>query len=263
MRITYRNKNITQYWEERWAKIEADSSIENKNIYPLKYSEILLRRNDGKVLEAGCGMGRLVRYYKSRQYDIVGMDFVKAAIGKLKSVDPQLWLNIGDVKQLPYKSDSFKYVLAFGLFHSLQDNLQRAIEETHRILKPGGKICASMRADNIQTRLTDWLAERQVRKSGESNRKKEFHKLNVSKSEMSKMFGKTGFEVEDIFPAENMPALYKFSMFRAKDHKQFNETVARREGYRLSGTGKFLQKTVMKLCPDQFCNLFVLVATKK
>ena len=59
-----------------------------------------------------------------------------------------------------------------------------------------------------------------------------------------------------------MPFLYKFKFFRYKTHKIFNESIARNEGYRLSFFGDILQFIIMKLFPNQFCNVFVVIAKK-
>ncbi len=262
MRITYRNINNKDYWNNRWEDIPADEPMINTDVYPLKYSEMLLKNNDGQILEAGCGNGRILRYYHNLGYDIVGFDFIKVAIDKLKITDPTLQVDVGDITKLKYKNKSFKYLLAFGLYHNLENGLEDAIRETHRVLKNNGKVCASFRADNIQTRLTDWLTNRRSKTTG-SNQPPVFHKMNLTKNEFSSLFNKNGFEIENIYPVENMPILYKFSFFRAQSHKEFNENIARSEGYRLSRFGQKLQNMLMKYFPNQFCNIYVLIAHKK
>ena len=152
--------------------------------------------------------------------------------------------------------------LAFGLYHNLEDGLEEAISETNRVLKKNGRVCASFRSDNIQTRLTDWLTRKRS-KSKVENDNLVFHKMNLTKSEFSSLFIKYGFEIENIYPVENMPILYKFSFFRSKLHKNFNENIARSEGYRLSKFGQLLQNILMKCFPNQFCNIYVLIARKK
>ena len=87
------------------------------------------------------------------------MDFIEVAIEKLKEIDSTLKVEVGDITALRFGSKSFKYILAFGLYHNLEHGLDQAIEETYRILEDGGSVCASFRADNIQTKLTDWLTE--------------------------------------------------------------------------------------------------------
>ncbi len=262
MRITYRNHDVKEYWTSRWADIPADQPMENKNVYPLKYAEETIKDRNAKVLEAGCGAGRILRYYHNQGVDIVGIDFIKVAIDKLKETKSGLKVEVGDITNLCFDDQSFKYVLAFGLYHNLENGLDQAINETYRILKNGGSVCASFRADNIQTKLTDWLTMRRSKNSNDIGRGHIFHKMNLTRREFEQLFEKAGFTIGSVTPVENMPILYKFTFFRAADHKNFNENIARSEGYRLSRFGQWLQNMLMSFFPDQFCNIYVLIGHK-
>ncbi len=260
MRITYRSKGVKEYWAARWEDIPVDAPMENVGVYPLKYAEMTVKHRDGRILEAGCGAGRILRYYHDRGYDIVGIDFIEVAIEKLKAIDPSLQVAVGDITHLQFDDTSFDYVLAFGLYHNLEHGLDKAIQETHRILKPGGAVCASYRADNLQTRLTDWLTERRATTKSGSNLV--FHKMNLTRTEYESIFRRAGFHIDFIGPVENMPILYKFRFFRGAGHKKFDENRARAEGYRLSWFGQRLQNIMMRYFPDQFCNIYVLIGRK-
>lgn len=261
MRITYRYADNKEYWTKRWADIPPDEPMENHNVYPLKYAELAVTANDGPILEAGCGAGRILRHYHEHGFDITGIDFIDVAVEKLKAADPTLKVEVGDITQLRFADQSFKYVLAFGLYHNLENTLEQAVQETRRVLQVGGVVCASFRADNIQTRLTDWLTERRrkVRRPGEP---RAFHKMNLTRGEYTSLFTRAGFVIDAVYSVENMPILYKFAIFRAASHRKFDENKARKEGYRLSIPGQFLQNLLMRLLPDQFCNIYVLIARR-
>jgi len=259
LRITYRSLNVKDYWTSRWADIPADEPMGNNQIYPLKYAEQIVKNRKGKILEAGCGAGRLVRYYHNNGLNITGVDYIEVAIEKLKKSDKDLKVEVGDITGLRFDEESFKYILAFGLYHNLEHDLVEAIRESYRVLEKGGSLCASFRADNIQTKLTDWITKRNSKKNIDSY---EFHKMNLTRSEFRNAFENEGFNIESIMPVENMPILYKFSFFRATSHKVFDENIARAEGYRLSWFGKLLQNFLMRFFPNQFCNIYVLIAHK-
>jgi len=262
MRVTYRQQNVRDYWTKRWDCIPADAPMENTDIYPLKYAELTIKSKDGRILEAGCGAGRILRYYNNRGYDIVGIDFVKGAVEKLKEIDPGLNVEVGDITRLRFGENSFKYILSFGLYHNLEHGLDKALRETYRVLEPGGGVCASFRADNIQTRLTDWLADYRNKKKAGITHATEFHKMNLKRSEFVDIFNRAGFKVGKVFHVENMPIFYKFRFFRSQSHKTFNENLARAEGYRLSPFGNTIQKILIRYFPDQFCNIYVAIAQK-
>jgi SAM-dependent methyltransferase len=263
MRITYRARGVKEYWTARWDEIPADAPMENPDVYPLKYAQMTVKDKTGKILEAGCGAGRILRYYHDRGYDIIGIDFIDVAIGKLKEIDLTLKAEVGDITNLRFADQSFRYVLAFGLYHNLEHGLDKAIQETHRVLEQGGLVCASFRADNIQTRLTDRLADKKTKNKDGESKMRSFHKMNLTRSEYEQLFTKAGFAIDFVGPVENMPILYKFAFFRSASHKQFDENKARAEGYRLSWIGQRMQNFLMRYFPDQFCNIYVLIARKE
>ena len=263
MRMTYRAQGVKEYWTARWDDIPADTPMENLNVYPLKYADMTVSDKSGKILEAGCGAGRILRYYHDRGYNIIGIDFIDIAIKKLKEIDPSLHVEVGDITCLRFADETFKYILAFGLYHNLADRLDKAIQETYRVLEKNGVVCASFRADNIQTWLTDKLSEKKAKNRASENKTQSFHKMNLKRSEFEQLFTSVGFIVDFIGPVENMPILYKFQIFRSASHKIFDENKARAEGYRLSWFGQMLQDFLMKFFPDQFCNIYVLIAHKE
>lgn len=62
MRITYRTRGVKEYWTARWDEIPADVPMENASTYPLKYAQMTVKGKEGRILEAGCGAGRVLRY---------------------------------------------------------------------------------------------------------------------------------------------------------------------------------------------------------
>lgn len=256
MRITYRNRDNKKYWTDRWSKILPDSPMSNKNLYPLKYVENLITSNDGPILEAGCSAGRILRYYHEKGYNITGIDYIEVLINKLRAIDSTLNVETGDIKHLRFADASFKYVLAFGLYHNIEHKLDVTISETARVLQTGGSVCASFRADNIQTRIIDWLADRKSQQNGKLS-EKIFHKMNFSKDEIISLFKGAGFLIESVSPVENMPFLYKFEFFRSRTNKEFDEHKFRADGCQLSFIGQAIQFFLIKFFPDQFCNIYV------
>ena len=258
MRTTYRSSGVKEYWTSRWSDIPADFAMTNPDAYPLKYALQAVSSNDGPILEAGCGAGRILRYFHQHGYDITGIDFVEVAVRKLQEADRALKVEVGDIAYLRFADEEFRYLLAFGLYHNLEHTLEKAVKESWRVLQVGGFICASFRADNLQTRLSDWLAARKCGKSKQA----EFHKLNLTRREFLSLFERAGFVIDTVSPVENMPILYRFSYFRSHSHKVFDENKARAEGYCLSALGQVLQKYLMRFFADQFCNIYVLIARK-
>jgi len=261
MRITYRTHHNLEYWTRRWDAVAVDDPMENLGKYPLKYAVEATSMRSGSILEAGCGSGRILRYFHQKGFEITGVDFVPSVISRLKDADDSLVVMPGDIMDLDFENESFDVVLAYGLYHNLQiSNFKKALIETYRVMKSGGLLSASCRADNIENRINDWYANK---RSNSNKAGLKFHKINLSKKEFKGILQEAGFEILTIDHVENMPILYKFRFFRHPQHKNFDENKGRREGYRLSSLGSLIQKLLMKVAPSQFCNVNVILARKK
>ena len=256
MRATYRSHGGNRdYWRQRWEAIEADGTTLNLARYPGRYAEAALARASGAVLEAGCGAGRVLRYYHEQGRPIVGLDFIEGPLHKLHGADRTLPLLAGDITQLPFVGSAFGCVLAFGLYHNLENGLNDALLETRRVLTRSGVLCASFRADNLQNRILDTLSDADGSRAGTH-----FHKMNYTEAEVRRSLSTAGFVVTDLEYVQNMPFLHKLALFRRRqDH--FDEHRARAKGYQLSTLGEALQRTSMKLWPRHFCNVYVATAT--
>ncbi|WP_461209864.1 class I SAM-dependent methyltransferase [Desulfocurvus sp. DL9XJH121] len=262
MRITYRGKSNKEYWEKRWAAVPVDEPMDAADTYPLRYALMAeaMAGEGARILEAGCGAGRIMRFFKNKGCKIEGMDFVASVIETLKQADPDLDVEQGNITGLRYADESFDCVLAFGLYHNLPpDILERALAETHRVLAPGGVLCASFRCDNMTTRIMDRIRERE---SPSDPCAREFHKLNLTEAEFRAVLRRGGFCVDSMHYVVNMPVLYKFCIFRHKRHKVFDEHLMRREGARLNAAGSLLQAVMMRVMPGQYCNIFVALVVR-
>lgn len=272
MRKTYRQTSVHKYWENRWSAVPIDEPMKNTSVYPLNSSLLALHygnwdKHDIRILEAGCGLGRIVRFFHDRDYEIKGVDFSENAIGKIKTDHPDLDVSVENVLALNVRDEIFTHVLAFGLYHNFEESdLTRAINETHRILKTNGILCASFRADNINNLLLDKFLNsplgRHGHRTGNDNTLKIFHKINLSEKELRIIFEDNGFEVLEIKSVVNMPLLYKFSMFRHKEQKEFDEKESRNVGYKLNLVGRMLFNFMFGIAPKHFCNLYCVVARK-
>ncbi len=258
MRISYRAHGGSQdYWQRRWDDVAVDSGDINLDRYPGRYAEQAMKALDieGPILEAGCGAGRVLRHYHDQGADIIGMDFITSVLHAIHREDAGIPLAAGDIRKLPFSDDTFAAVLAFGLYHGLESGLEEALAETRRVMKTGGVLCASMRLDNLQNRMTDRMAAK-----GAGDGPKSFHKLNLTAGEVRSLISAAGFEIEAIDYVENMSFLYKYPALRHASQRKFQESEARGAGYRFNLVGNALQRTALVLAPAQMANLTVFTA---
>ncbi|MFC1612616.1 class I SAM-dependent methyltransferase [Patescibacteria group bacterium] len=100
-----------------------------------------------KVLDIAVGTGWTTEQFCRAGADVTAIDLTPRAveITKRRLALNNLYANVieGDQENLQFPDESFDYVMAWGcLMHS--PNTQKAINEIHRVLKPGGKTGAMM-----------------------------------------------------------------------------------------------------------------------
>lgn len=262
MRKVFRDKINSDYWEDRWANSGVDEDgFKNENIYPIKYSNEIIKNGD-KILEAGCGAGRVYFHYKNKKFDIKGIEYSKNAIENILAKDSNAEVIEGSITDLPYENNSFDCVLAFGLYHNIENEneLQKSFHETYRVLTSGGHLVASVRFDSLENNIVENI----MQKRGKNKKFDKFHRWHFSLADMKK-FLDPGMEIEKVYYARNVSFLFKYDFFRKNSLKSstFSESKARSGGFELNFFGNLVDKILHGLFPQLFSNLLVIIAKKK
>lgn len=129
-------------WTQEWQNLSPNSEIQMWDYFGgrpwiLKYSPRF-----GKVLEAGCGLGRYVFYLSHLGVDIAGLDFSRDTIDFLlrwqKKYNYEIPFEVGDVKRLNYDDNSLSGYLSFGVVEHFIEGPHIPLKEAFRVLRPGG-----------------------------------------------------------------------------------------------------------------------------
>ncbi len=97
-----------------------------------------------RVLDLGCGSGRVSKYPLQRGARVLGCDLSRTALRELQenlSAQTGLWISQGDARHLPFKDRSFHAVIfAFAGIDFIYPEAGRvaALREIERVLLPGG-----------------------------------------------------------------------------------------------------------------------------
>jgi SAM-dependent methyltransferase len=97
----------------------------------------------GRVLDVGCGEGRLPRDLKRLGYDVIGIDGSETLIAFAREADPDGDYRVADAADLPLPDGSVRLVTAFMSLHDV-DDLEAAAAEAARVLEPGGHLCLAI-----------------------------------------------------------------------------------------------------------------------
>lgn len=103
----------------------------------------LLPPPSGQVLDLGCGEGRFPRDLQAGGYQVVGIDASPTLIEHAREADPEGDYRVADAASLPLADASVQVVTAFMSLHDM-DDIDGAVEETARVLVPGGRLCVAV-----------------------------------------------------------------------------------------------------------------------
>lgn len=91
-----------------------------------------------KVLDAGCGGGRMLRYLAERGATPQGCDLSSRMIHRAKRDHPYP-VTVATLTDLPYGDAVFDgYFSWYSTIHSTDDDVRRIIHEARRVLRPNG-----------------------------------------------------------------------------------------------------------------------------
>jgi SAM-dependent methyltransferase len=106
-----------------------------------------------KLLEAGCGAGRWVRYLKDRGYSITGLEYSAETVAMVNRRWPDLDVVQGDCERSPFPDGSFDGALSFGVVEHWREGPQPPLRDLLRVLKPGGKAYITAPCFNLVRRV--------------------------------------------------------------------------------------------------------------
>lgn len=97
-------------------------------------------KSGDKVLDAGCGNGRLFDYLKELEVEYQGVDISPKLIDKAKSKYPEAKFEVADILSLPFADQQFAVLLSIATLHHVPSTeyQKQVIKDFNRVLQPGG-----------------------------------------------------------------------------------------------------------------------------
>lgn len=164
-----------------------------------------------KILDLGCGNGRLFELFRNKNIKYTGVDSSAKFVKKAKEKYGDYFI-VADAFDLPLPDDSFDSIWAIAFFHHIPSKQFRlkALEEIKRVLKKNGKVIMTC-WNFYQFHYLRILLKFTLRKLFGLS-KLDFKDVLLSpkkikiqryyhaftKKELKKLFQKAGFKVEEV-----------------------------------------------------------------
>ena len=129
-------------WGDFWKGQTPESQIRMWDFYGGRPWILKHTPRYGKVLEAGCGLGRYVFYLSCLGIDTEGLDFHAPTVEAVTTWGIEHGYSgsfrVGDVADLPYEDESLSGYLSFGVIEHFEQGPEKVLQEAYRVLQPGG-----------------------------------------------------------------------------------------------------------------------------
>ena len=135
--------------QDHYDEISAEYEAHYSDVYSLEYRRRFiygpmfegLELSGMNVLDAMCGSGQTTEYLLSRNARVTGLDISNEVMDSFC----KRWVNCDAVRRSLLASnlpaESFDCISIVGGLHHIHPNVTQAMEEIHRLLKPGGYFC--------------------------------------------------------------------------------------------------------------------------
>ena len=99
-----------------------------------------------KILDAGCGNGRNLKFLHQLGYSVEGCDVNNLTLMGLRKELPKVNLQVANLSELPYAGNEFDYIICNAVLHfaNSTEEFKKMIAELHRTLKPSATLFVRM-----------------------------------------------------------------------------------------------------------------------
>jgi SAM-dependent methyltransferase len=179
----------------------------------------------GKILEAGCGLGRWVFYLRNLGYDITGIDLAADALRLAKEYDPSVPIHADNILRTSYPNGSFDAIISLGVVEHFEEGPEEAFRETRRLLKEGGLFLVTIPIQNLNRRMiANPLKEFKRWMNKRKGTEYIFEEYRYSRGQFQTLLEEMNFEIvlvvpDDFVPPKNIGLYVDYPFFRHKKNK--------------------------------------------
>jgi len=184
------------FWDEHW-RDEATAGLytgARKGALGF-YTDIFPRYlpRQGRVIEAGCGLGNLVLALRARGYDCEGVEWAPETVERVRSMAPDLPIRVGDVLKLDVPDKYYHAYVSLGVVEHRPEGPEPFLVEAARVLADDGVMLLSVPHFHGLRRLKARLGW--FRRPPEG---REFYAQAMTRADMTEVLRRCGFRVDAV-----------------------------------------------------------------
>lgn len=136
---------VAQTYADHFPDTRAESPLELAVVDA--FAAAVTSREGARVLDAGCGAGRMSRYLADRGCSVQGVDLSPRMVDMARRDHPDLDFAVASVTDLPFPDDTFAGVMVwYSAIHTPPAGQPRIFAEAARVLAPGGHFLIGLQA---------------------------------------------------------------------------------------------------------------------
>ncbi|MBR3137927.1 methyltransferase domain-containing protein [Candidatus Saccharibacteria bacterium] len=190
----------------------------------------LLPKRMEKFADIGGGYGRLANEYLKRAHKVFIFDYSKTELEQAKEIyGDKIETRAGDIYELPFKDNELDGLMMVRVTHHLK-NLDKAVAELYRVLKPGGVAVIEVANKRTLPKMARFITGRS--KVNPFDKKVANYK-NISKDGfynyhpkfVEDIFDQTGFKTEKVLSVSNFRSKGLKKIFGAENLVKMEESA--------------------------------------
>jgi SAM-dependent methyltransferase len=129
------------FWEQHWQQHFSPAiyrSAEQGVLWEFEEPFTRYLPRQGRILEAGCGLGQLVLALRARGYDVEGAEWAEDTVRQVRTLRPDIPIRVGDVTCLDVPDGHYAGYISIGVVEHRKEGPEPFLREAWRILQPGG-----------------------------------------------------------------------------------------------------------------------------
>jgi SAM-dependent methyltransferase len=186
------------FWDEHWGGTTLADALRTAAASPLTAALDAALPRDGRVLEAGCGLGQYVVWFRRRGRAVFGVDWSVAGLREGRTASPPPPLAAMDLAALGFRDATFGAYVSLGVVEHDPAGPDILLAEARRVLAPGGTLLISVPYVNGVRRLGRWWIRRA--NTAVAARGGAFYQFAFGRREFAASLGRHGFRVRSAWP---------------------------------------------------------------